>query len=86
MSRYHGRIDCTLRTVDLTSADGVHIVYLDKSDQTSAICQANVSLPSFEEVYVVCEFSDVFPEELPGMPPDRDIEFIIELPLEQPLF
>jgi hypothetical protein len=25
------------------------------------------------------EFSDVFPEELPGMPPDRDIEFIIEL-------
>jgi hypothetical protein len=25
------------------------------------------------------EFSDVFPKELPGMPPDRDIEFIIEL-------
>jgi hypothetical protein len=25
------------------------------------------------------EFSDVFPNELPGMPPDRDIEFIIEL-------
>jgi hypothetical protein len=28
---------------------------------------------------VVCEYPDVFPEELPGMPPDRDIEFIIEL-------
>jgi hypothetical protein len=28
---------------------------------------------------VVNEFSDVFPEELPGMPPDRDIEFVIEL-------
>ena len=28
---------------------------------------------------VVCEFPDVFPDELPGMPPDRDIEFIIEL-------
>jgi hypothetical protein len=25
------------------------------------------------------EFSDVFPEELPGMLPDRDIKFIIEL-------
>jgi hypothetical protein len=25
------------------------------------------------------EFSDVFPEELPGMSPDHDIEFIIEL-------
>jgi hypothetical protein len=28
---------------------------------------------------VVDEFSDVFPDDLPGMPPDRDIEFIIEL-------
>ena len=32
-----------------------------------------------EEVPVVREFPDVFPEELPGMPPDRDIEFLIEL-------
>jgi hypothetical protein len=31
------------------------------------------------DVLVVNEFSDVFPEELPGMPPDRDIEFVIEL-------
>ena len=28
---------------------------------------------------VVDEFPDVFPDDLPGMPPDRDIEFIIEL-------
>jgi hypothetical protein len=28
---------------------------------------------------VVNEFPDVFLEELPGMPPDRDIEFVIEL-------
>jgi hypothetical protein len=28
---------------------------------------------------MVNEFPDVFPEELPGMPPDRDIEFVIEL-------
>jgi hypothetical protein len=28
---------------------------------------------------MVNEFSDVFPEELLGMPPDRDIEFVIEL-------
>jgi hypothetical protein len=31
------------------------------------------------EVPGVNEFSDVFPEEFPGMPPDRDIEFVIEL-------
>jgi hypothetical protein len=30
-------------------------------------------------VLVVNEFPDVFPEELSGMPPDRDIEFVIEL-------
>ena len=28
---------------------------------------------------VVDEFPDVFPDDLLGMPPDRDIEFIIEL-------
>jgi len=28
---------------------------------------------------VVCEYPDVFPDELLGMPPDRDIEFDITL-------
>jgi NAD-dependent dihydropyrimidine dehydrogenase PreA subunit len=32
-----------------------------------------------EEDSVVCEYVDVFLDELPGMPPDRDIEFAIEL-------
>jgi hypothetical protein len=32
-----------------------------------------------ERIPVVCEYPDVFPDELPGMPPDRDIEFAIEL-------
>src|SRR6185312_118025 len=27
-----------------------------------------------EVIPVVCEYPDVFPEDLPGMPPDRDIE------------
>jgi hypothetical protein len=31
------------------------------------------------EVQVVNEFPDVFPEDMSGMPPDRDIEFVIEL-------
>ena len=28
---------------------------------------------------MVREYPDVFPKELPGMPPDRDVEFIIDL-------
>ena len=31
------------------------------------------------DIPVVCEFPDVFPDELPGLPPDRDVEFKIEL-------
>ena len=30
---------------------------------------------------MVCEFLDVFPDELPGLPPNRDVEFKIELVL-----
>jgi hypothetical protein len=38
-------------------------------------------------VQVVNEFPDVFPEELPVMPPDRDIEFVIELkPSTTPIY
>jgi hypothetical protein len=32
-----------------------------------------------EDIHVVSEFSDVFPNDLPGMPPERAIEFKIEL-------
>ena len=37
----------------------------------------------FSDVFPV-ELSDVFPEELPGLPPDREVEFGIELILELP--
>jgi hypothetical protein len=33
---------------------------------------------------VVQEYPDVFPKELPDMPPDHDIEFLIELLLRTP--
>jgi hypothetical protein len=29
-----------------------------------------------EDIHVVREFPDVFPDDLPGMPPGRAIEFI----------
>ncbi|XP_070054191.1 uncharacterized protein [Nicotiana tomentosiformis] len=35
--------------------------------------------PAIDSVPVVWEFSDVFPSDLPGMPPDRDINFCIDL-------
>ena len=36
--------------------------------------RSNLDLPR-----VVCEFVDVFPDELPGLPPHRDVDFGIEL-------
>jgi hypothetical protein len=39
------------------------------------------------DVRTVSEFPDVFPEKLPGMPRDREIEFVIELvPGTAPIF
>jgi hypothetical protein len=35
----------------------------------------NMEAMSIEDVPVVREYPDVFPEELLGMPPNRDIEF-----------
>ena len=35
--------------------------------------------PKIEDILIVCEFKDVFPEDLPGLPPDREIEFAIDV-------
>jgi hypothetical protein len=38
-----------------------------------------VQMKFHDEIPVVCEYPDVFHDELPGMPPDRDVKFVIEL-------
>jgi hypothetical protein len=38
-----------------------------------------LTVDSIENNRVVCKYPDVFPHDLPGMPPERDIEFIIDL-------
>jgi hypothetical protein len=32
-----------------------------------------------DNIRVVRDFPDIFPEELPGMPPDTEVEFVIDL-------
>ena len=50
-----------------------------------AIESANSEM-QLAKVPVVNEFFDVFPEDLPGLPPDREIEFEIELaPSTEPI-
>ncbi|XP_062080959.1 uncharacterized protein LOC133785758 [Humulus lupulus] len=39
-----------------------------------------------KHVHIVCEFSEVFPEDLPTLPPSREIEFKIDLsPMMKPI-
>ena len=65
----------------LTSPQGEIIqVSIDKSTDAKGKTVINhLEEKPLENIKVVCEYPDVFPEELPGMPPDRDIEFSIEL-------
>ncbi|XP_070052691.1 uncharacterized protein [Nicotiana tomentosiformis] len=45
-----------------------------------------VESSTIDSVPVVQEFADVFPSDLPSMPPDRDIDFCIDLaPGTQPI-
>jgi hypothetical protein len=36
-------------------------------------------IPEIQDISVVCEFPDVFSKDLPRLPPERDVEFVIEL-------
>jgi hypothetical protein len=79
LSKYDRVIQCARKAVKLTKKDGTSVEFVavvqsgpdSKLNHTKAI--------ALEDIRVVHDFSDVFPEELPGMPPDRDIKFLIEL-------
>ena len=43
------------------------------------IRDTSIEPPPMDSVPVVQEFPDVFPSNLPGVPPDRDIDFAIDL-------
>ena len=43
------------------------------------VLDTSKEVPALEAIPVVNEFSDVFPDDLPGLPPDREIEFAIDL-------
>ena len=49
------------------------------------VIDTSTSEMNLENVLVVCEFSDVFLEELSGLPPNRELEFGIKLLSESTL-
>ena len=78
LSMYGGNIDCASKSILLTTPEGKRIKYVSRYTPKSTHVNPLTGVVQ-EEVPVVKDCPDVFLEELPGMPPDRDIEFLIEL-------
>jgi hypothetical protein len=82
LSKYKVLIDYTKKSVKLTTPEGTEMEFVTEPVVTTKGVANHVKVNQLDasqglEVPVVNEFPDVFPEELPGMPPDRDIEFVI---------
>jgi hypothetical protein len=79
MRDHRALLDTASRTVQLNSLDhGVVVLQLVSPLRTTPSLH-HATTRKLEDIRVACEFSDVFPEDLPGMPPNRDVEFTIEL-------
>ena len=79
MMQQQAVIQCQEKVVIVTAQNG-DIISVDvvlQKQPTATVNQLDDSVN--KENSVVDEFPDVFPDDLPGMPPNRDIEFIIEL-------
>jgi hypothetical protein len=80
-------IDCAKKSVKLTTLDGNELEFVAEPLVTAKGAANRVKVNQLDssqgsEAPVVNEFFDVFPEDLLGMPPNRDIEFVIELKLD----
>jgi hypothetical protein len=79
LSRHHAVIDVAARAIEIHSPlDGEITLYLSDQGCTRSCAFTMIESP-VKRILVVCDYPSVFPDELPGMPPDRDIEFAIEL-------
>jgi hypothetical protein len=79
LSKHQSVIDVAARAIEIHSPTcGEITLYLPNQGCTRSYAFAMIE-SSVEKIPVVCEYPDVFPDELPGVPPDRDIEFAIEL-------
>jgi len=80
MSDHGVLIDTSTRVIMLREPDSKEalLVQLPRSDDIRHAANAIRPL-TVVKIPVVCEFPNVFPEDLPWLPPDRDIDFRIDL-------
>jgi hypothetical protein len=86
LSKHNGMIDCAKKAVRLTPSSGKELEYvaenlvMDKA-ASNRIVFNHLDTTSTLDIRTVSEYPNVFLEELPGMPPNHEIEFVIELVL-----
>jgi hypothetical protein len=79
MTQHKVVLDISDRVVEINSPTVWHTtLYLPFKDGTDSCAYVTIISP-LDEIPIVCEYPDVFSDEFPGMPPDRDVEFVIEL-------
>jgi hypothetical protein len=84
LTRCNGLIDCAKNAVRLTTSSGKELEYvvenlvMDKASSNQIVLNHLVATSTLD-IRIVSEFLDVYPEELPGTPPNHKIEFFIEL-------
>jgi hypothetical protein len=79
MKRYKAVLDITAHTVHLESPTHVSVVLKHLSPTSIASALHHTAAQNLEDIPAAYEFPDVFLEDLSGMHPDQDVEFIIEL-------
>jgi hypothetical protein len=84
LSKHKEMINYAKKAVRLTTSSGKEVEYVAENLVTDKAASNKIVLnhlyaASTLDIRTVSEFPDVFPEELPSMPPDREIEFVIEL-------
>jgi hypothetical protein len=80
LAQHKAIINTDLRTIKLSH--GHEEIQLSIPETVLAKASGRVYeaiIPEIQDIPVVCEFPDVFPKDLPGLPPERDVEFVIEL-------
>nr|GEV43429.1 putative reverse transcriptase domain-containing protein [Tanacetum cinerariifolium] len=81
LAKYHALIVCDEKIVRIPYGDVVLIIRGDDCDGkiTSKKAEDKLDEKRLEDVPIVRELSEVFPEDLPGLPPARQVEFQIDL-------
>nr|AAX96686.1 retrotransposon protein, putative, Ty3-gypsy sub-class [Oryza sativa Japonica Group]ABA92529.1 retrotransposon protein, putative, Ty3-gypsy subclass [Oryza sativa Japonica Group] len=90
LTRHRGVIDCASRTIKLTNAKGEVVTFQSPIPQKLGISlnqatgeeqevAVEKTTKKLEDIPIVREYPEVFPDDLTTMPPKRDIEFRIDL-------